>query len=144
MLRRRLVPTEWDDVDRLQREMNRLFENFDRAFAPAAHFPAVNLWLNEEGAVVTAELPGVDVKDLEINVVGETLTISGERKPEVVDKDAVYHRQERGFGKFTRMVELPFGVDANKIQAMLENGILKILLPRAEKDRPRKITVKTN
>jgi HSP20 family protein len=94
--------------------------------------------------VVTAELPGVDVKDLDINVVGETLTISGERKPEVVDKDAVYHRQERGFGKFTRMVELPFGVDANKIQAMLENGILKILLPRAEQDRPRKITVKTN
>jgi HSP20 family protein len=144
MLRRPFFPTDLNEVDRLQREMNRLFENFDRAFAPTAHFPAVNLWLNEEGAVVTAELPGVDVKDLEINVVGQTLTIFGERKPEAVDKDAVYHRQERGFGKFTRMVELPFGVDASKIQAVLENGILKVLLPRAEQDRPRKITVKTN
>ena len=144
MLRRHFVPTQWDDMDRLQREMNRLFENFDRAFAPAAHFPAVNLWLNEEGAVVTAELPGVDVKDLDINVVGETLTISGERKPEAVAKDAVYHRQERSFGKFTRMVELPFGVDANKIQATLDNGILRVLLPRAEQDRPRKITVNSN
>jgi len=144
MLRRRLIPTAWDELDRLQREMNRLFENYDRAFAPAANYPAVNLWLNEDGAVVTAEIPGVDVKDLEINVVGETLTVSGDRKAESVSNDAVYHRQERGFGKFTRMVELPFAVDANKVQATLEKGVLRIYLPRAEQDRPRKITVKTN
>jgi HSP20 family protein len=144
MFGRRFIPAEWNEMDRLQRELNRLFENFDRAFAPAAHFPAVNLWMNEEGAVVTAELPGVDVKDLDISVVGETLTITGERKPEPVVKDPVYHRQERGFGKFTRTVELPFGVDPNKVQATLEKGVLRVLLPRAEQDRPRKISVKTN
>ena len=144
MLRRRFIPSGWDEMDRLQREMNRLFDNFDRAFAPAATFPAVNLWMNEEGAVVTAELPGVDVKDLDISVVGETLTITGERKPEPVGKEPVYHRQERGFGKFTRTVELPFGVDSTKVQATLEKGVLRILLPRSEQDRPRKISVRTN
>lgn len=144
MLRRRLVPSGWDELTRLQREMNRLFDTFDHDFTPSVHFPAVNLWLSEDGAVVTAELPGVDVKDLEISVVGETLSISGERKPEKLSENAVCHRQERGFGKFTRVVDLPFAVDSNKVQATLEKGILGILLPRIEQDRPRKITVKTN
>jgi len=132
----------WEEMNRLQREMNRLFEGVDRGWAPVAGFPAINVWLNEEGAVVTAELPGVDVKDLEINVVGETLTLSGERKAEDLPKDSVVHRQERGIGKFTRTVDLPFSVESNKVQATLEKGILRILLPRAEKDKPRKIAIK--
>jgi len=94
--------------------------------------------------VVTAELPGLDVKDLEITVVCETLTISGERKSESLTEDAVYHRQERGIGKFTRMLDLPFTVDANKVHATLDRGVLCILLPRAEQDKPRKISVKVN
>jgi HSP20 family protein len=142
MLRRRFVPHMWDEMDRLQREMNRVFETFDRTWTPAAGFPAMNVWMNEEGAVVTAELPGVNVKDLEINVVGETLTLSGERKPVELPKGAVYHRQERGQGKFTRTIDLPFNVDSGKVQATLEKGILRILLPRAEQDKPRKILVK--
>jgi len=132
----------WDEMDRLQREMNRVFESFDRTVSPAAGFPAMNVWMNEEGAVVTAELPGVQVSELEINVVGETLTVSGERKLPDLPKDAVYHRQERGQGKFTRTIELPFCVDSGKVQPTLEKGILRILLPRAEQDKPRKITVK--
>ena len=142
MLRRRFVPSMWDEMDRLQREMNRVFESFDRGYAPASGFPAMNVWMNEEGAVVTAELPGVNVNDLEINVVGETLTVSGERKLAELPKDAVYHRQERGMGKFTRTIDLPFAVESGKVQATLEKGILRILLPRAEQDKPRKILVK--
>jgi HSP20 family protein len=133
----------WDEMERLQREINRLCESVDRGWTPAGGFPAVNVWMNDEGAVVTAELPGVEVKDLEIGVVGETLTVSGERKLEDLPKDAVYHRQERGAGKFTRTVDLPFQVDGARVQATLEKGILRILLPRAEQDKPRKITVKT-
>jgi HSP20 family protein len=143
MLHRRFMPSMWDEMDRLQREMNRVFESFDRSVAPSAGFPAMNVWMNEEGAVVTAELPGVDVKDLEINVVGETLTLSGERKPLDLPKEAVVHRQERGMGKFTRTIDLPFNVDSGKVQATLEKGILRILLPRAEQDKPRKIQVRT-
>jgi len=143
MLRRRYIPSMWDEMERLQREMNRLFEGVDRGWTPTSGFPAVNVWMSDEGAVVTAELPGVDVKELEIGVVGETLTITGERKPEDLPKDAVYHRQERGAGKFTRTIDLPFQVDGGKVQATLEKGVLRILLPRAEQDKPRKITVKT-
>ena len=122
--------------------MNQLIDTIDRRPWPAA-FPAMNLWLNDEGAVVTAELPGVDVKDLAINVTGETLTLSGERKIEDLPKDLVYHRQERSMGQFTRTIDLPFTVDSGKVQATLEKGVLRILLPRAEKDKPHKILVKT-
>ena len=142
MLRRRSeIPSMWEEMNRLQREVNRLFEGYDRGWMPTAGFPAINVWLNEEGAVVTAELPGLDVKDLEISVVGTTLTLTGERKPEGLPKDAVVHRQERGVGKFSRTVDLPFSVDSNKVQATLEKGILRILMPRAEQDKPRKISI---
>ena len=144
MLRRRMIPTVWDEMDRLQREMNRLFDSYDRGGLPTAGFPSMNVWMNDEGAVVTAELPGVEVKDLDISVVGEALTLSGERKAEGLPKDSVYQRQERGFGRFTRTIDLPFTVEANKVQASLEKGILRILLPRAEQDKPKKIVVKVN
>lgn len=144
MLRRRmLVPSMWEEMDRLQREVNRLFENYDRPGLPSG-YPALNVWMNEDGAVATAELPGLDVKDIEISVVGQTLTLSGERKPEALPKEAAYHRQERTAGKFTRTLDLPFNVDSAKVQATLEKGILRILLPRAEQDKPRKITIKAN
>jgi HSP20 family protein len=133
----------WAELDSLQREMNRLFDNsfsYRRISAPT--FPAMNIWTNDEGALVTAEIPGVDIKDIEISVVGESLTLSGERKPEAVNENEVVHRQERGFGKFTRTVELPFPVDANKVDAVFDKGVLKINLPRAEEDKPRKIAIK--
>jgi HSP20 family protein len=142
MLRRRTIPNMWDEFERIQREMNQLMDTMDRRPWPA-EFPAMNLWLNDEGAVVTAELPGVVVNDLNINVVGETLTLSGERKLDDLPKGSVYHRQERSIGKFTRTIDLPFTVDAGKVQATLEKGVLHILLPRAEKDKPHKILVKT-
>jgi HSP20 family protein len=142
MLRRRYIPTMWDEMDRLQREMNRLFDHFDRPGLPLAGYPAVNVWMNDESAVITAELPGVDVKDLDISVVGETVTLSGERKGDDLPKEATYHRQERSMGKFTRTIDLPFSVDSGKVQATLEKGVLRVLLPRSEKDKPRKVFVK--
>jgi len=142
MLRRRYIPSMWDEMDRLQREMNRLFDHYDRSLSPVAGYPAVNVWMNDEAAVITAELPGVDVKDLDISVVGETVTLSGERKADDLPKDVTYHRQERGAGKFTRTIDLPFTVDSGKVQATLEKGILRVLLPRSEKDKPRKVLVK--
>jgi HSP20 family protein len=141
MLRRRTIPNVWDEFERIQREMNQLYDSFDRRSWPA-EFPAMNLWLNDEGGVITAELPGVNENELTINVVGGTLTLSGERKLDNLPKDAVYHRQERSMGKFTRTIDLPFTVDAGKVQATLEKGILHILLPRAEKDKPHKIMIK--
>lgn len=133
----------WEEMERLQREINRLFELPSMRSFAAAGFPLMNLWSNDEGAVITAEVPGIDIKDLEISVLGQTLTLRGERKLDEIDNDKVsYHRQERSFGKFVRTIELPFAVDADKVEARLDKGVLVIRLPRAEADRPRKIAVK--
>ncbi len=144
MYRRYSLPTSWREMDRLQREMNRLFEeNNPTRMRRAPSFPAMNVWTSDEGLVVTAEVPGVNPEDMDISVVGETLTLTGVRKPEELKEGARYHRQERGNGNFTRSVQLPFPVDVGKVDAMFRDGVLNISLPRAEEDKPRKITVKS-
>jgi HSP20 family protein len=86
----------------------------------------------------------VDLKDLEISVVGNNLTICGNREAETTAENATYHRKERHCGYFSRGIELPYPVDAEKVEATLESGILKITLPRVEADKPRRISVKTS
>jgi HSP20 family protein len=131
-------------MDRLQREMNRLFDNYGgQRSRVAPGYPAVNAWTNPDGAVVTAELPGVDPESIDINIVGETLTLSGQREPEQLPEGARYHRQERGHGRFVRTVQLPFQVEAERVGAKFEKGVLEITLPRAEADKPKKIKVTT-
>ncbi len=138
-------PTYLNDIERMQRQMGDLLSAFFPNTAPAvaADFPAINVWTGPEGAIVTAELPGMKADDIDISVVGETVTLSGSRKPAEAGDDVTYHRQERGYGQFTRTFELPFSVEADKVDALFENGILQVSLPRAEADKPRKITVKT-
>jgi HSP20 family protein len=124
--------------------MNRVFDGYSPVrtrIAPS--YPALNIWSSEEGLVVNAEVPGIDVEDMEISVVGETLTLSGARKSEDLEEGARYHRQERGYGKFNRSVELPFPVDIDKVEATFKNGVLQISLPRSEADKPKKIVVKS-
>jgi len=142
--RRISSPSHWDEMERLQREMNRLFNDFTPGHSRSAlEFPAVNLWSNEEGAVLTAELPGIDPADIEISVTGNTFTLSGKRSAPQAAENAVYHRQERGYGQFVRSLELPFAIDSAKIEAVYEKGVLQVNLPRAEADKPKKITVKS-
>jgi HSP20 family protein len=131
-------------MERLRREMNRLFTRTPAwsGLSVAPRYPAMNIWTNEDGAVVTAELPGVEPADIDISVRGDTLTVSGCRWPVQLDEDEAYHRQERSCGRFTRAFQLPFQVDPGKVDANLENGVLRISLPRAEADKPKKITVK--
>jgi HSP20 family protein len=134
----------WREIDRMQREMNHLMQSFPSSSGSrvAPSFPAINVWLSEEGAVVTAELPGVKAEDLDISVVGETLTLTGSRQPDELKEGEKYHRRERRFGKFTRTFQLPFTVEANNVDAKFDKGILHIALPRAEAEKPRKISVK--
>lgn len=130
----------WQEMERMRREMNRLFSSTGtRRVAPS--FPAMNVWTNQEGAVVTAELPGLSPEDIDISVVGDTLTIRGSRQAEEVE-NVQYHRRERNYGKFSRTFQLPFQVEAGKVDASFEKGVLYISLPRAEADKPRKIEVK--
>jgi HSP20 family protein len=132
-------------MERMRREMDRLFSGFYAGprLRTAPSFPAMNAWTNQDGAVITAELPGVNPGDIDISVVGETLTLTGERKPEALQDGEKFHRRERGFGKFTRTFQLPFAVEADKVEAVFDKGILHISLPRAEADKPKKIVIKT-
>lgn len=142
---RQSLGNPWREIERMQREMDRLFTGFygSPRFQTAPSFPAMNVWTNQEGAVITAELPGVNPEDIDISVVGETLTLTGSRQPEELKEGEKYHRRERGYGKFTRTFQLPFPVEATKVEAIFEKGVLHISLPRAEADKPKKISVKT-
>jgi HSP20 family protein len=144
MYRRFQRPSIWQEMDQLQREMNRLFNasSKGRVFT-APSYPAINIWTNDEGQLISAEMPGVNPEDIDINVTGDAVSISGERKPEKVIKDAHYHRHERSYGTFSRTVQLPFMVDTNKVEASFKNGVLMISLPRAEADKTKKITIKS-
>jgi len=134
--------TPWDPW----RELNRLQEDLDRAFSGARpgaayEYPAINVWTNEENAVCTAEIPGIDPSDIEVSVVHDTVTIKGTRRPEELREGERFHRRERGYGDFTRTLQMPFKVAQGEVEARVDRGILQIVLPRAEEDRPKRIAV---
>jgi HSP20 family protein len=135
----------WNQVQQLQNEMNHLFNRWSDGGGLrglVAAFPPVNIWEDAESVFVEAELPGMDPKDLEIHITGGNhLTLKGDRKPQNLDKGVV-HRQERGYGAFSRVVALPFHVDADKVDAHFENGVLLVKLGKHEAAKPRKINVK--
>ena len=144
MYRRYRLPSMWRDMDQLQQEMNRLIESSlrSRTLRPLS-FPAINVWTSDDGQVITAELPGVNADNIDIEVSADTLTISGERNPDQFEGDMQPHRRERKFGEFSRTIQLPFIVDTNKVDAVLRDGILEISLTRAEVDKPKKITAQS-
>jgi HSP20 family protein len=108
----------------------------------AGSFPALNIWQDEGTVYAEAELPGMELNDLEIFVTGgNQLTIKGERKEPKLD-NGTWHRQERGFGSFARVVNLPVDVNAERVEARLANGVLTITMPKTEAAKPRKIVVK--
>jgi HSP20 family protein len=131
----------FEEMDRLQTEINRLF-SADRP-AAGAGFPAVNVWSGEEGLAVAAELPGIDPKDLDVALDGDRLTIKGNRPAPEAKEGRVLHLQERGRGEFARTFQLPYAVDADKVEARYEKGILHLTLPRREQDKPKRITIKS-
>jgi len=136
------VVDPFSDLLRLRDNINRVFSGEAYPFQPA--YPAVNIWVNEKGAIVTAELPGLDTDKVDISVLGDTLTISGSRQMETLKENENYHRKERNGGKFSRTMQLPFKISEKKIEAHYEKGILKITLPREEAEKPRKIEIKVN
>jgi HSP20 family protein len=103
--------------------------------------PRLNVWSNNDAALVTVQLPGVDPEALDLALDGNTLTLRGERKPLELGEGESLHRRERRVGSFTRTVELPFEVENDSVSARYEHGVLEVTLPRAESNKPRKITV---
>jgi HSP20 family protein len=143
MDRRFQMPSIWQEMDQLQREMNRLFDTTSKGHLfNSPSYPAINIWANEDAQLISAEMPGVKLDDINIDVTGDALSISGERRPDEMAREASYHRHERNYGSFSRTIQLPFMVDTNKVEAALTNGVLLIKLPRAEADKPKKIEIK--
>lgn len=145
MYRRYRTPWIWQEMNRLQRDMNRLFGHMSTNRERVTQtYPAINIWADENSALITAEIPGVNRDDMELNVTGDTLSIMGERIHDELPEGAKYHRNERSYGKFNRNIQLPYTVDVDKVKASFKNGVLEIVLPRVEAEKPKKITVKAS
>ena len=125
---------------RMQSEMNRLFSGFTTT--TARDFPPINIWLGENSVVVTAELPGVTHDDVTLNLQEDVLTLEVKREPKLSDQNVNWQRRERSYGTFSRAIQLPFRVDADKVQARFNYGILEVELERLEADRPKKIEIR--
>jgi HSP20 family protein len=124
----------------LRREMDSLFDNFFRGFDVepfesrlGAFSPKVDVTENDKEIKVTAELPGMDEKDIDVSLQSDMLTIKGEKKEEKEDKGKDYYRMERSYGSFSRSIPLPVEVETNKVEAKFKKGVLSITLPKTAK-----------
>jgi len=130
----------------LHREMNRLFDDAFSHFGAglpgfARGWPSVEVVETDEGLRVSAELPGLEEKDVELLVDDDVLTIRGEKRAEASDRERGY--SERSYGRFERVVGLPFAVEEDKVEASFHNGVLTVTLPRSAKaqERARRIAI---
>jgi HSP20 family protein len=139
------------EMETLRREMDAIFgglvqeQDEAMAFLPGLgtrRYPRLNLNEDADNYYLAALVPGIEVESLEINLTGMTLTLSGERHAEETE-GALWQRRERGHGKFMRAIELPLEVDTAKISAEYDDGVLRVLLPKAEAARPKRISIKT-
>ncbi len=133
----------------IQREINRVFDNFfrggaqaDENFMTSYWTPAVDIAEQENEYVVKMELPGVNKEDVKISLESNILTIKGEKKQEKEEKNRNVHRLERSYGSFQRSFTLPTTVKSDKIEATFKDGVLSISLPKAEEARPKQIEVR--
>jgi HSP20 family protein len=133
----------------LQREIDRLFDEFTRGLGiPGGTLnnlvPKTDVAETDKSIEITAELPGLERKDVDISLEDNMLVIRGEKKIEKEEKDESkdYHIAERRYGAFYRMIELPKGVDASRIQATMSNGVLKVTIPKPAQSEAKKIEVK--
>jgi HSP20 family protein len=148
--------TRWDNVafdpllefDSLQEEINRLFEDsrpagprgiFERSFSPA-----IDVVENPDSYGILCDLPGVELKDLEISVTGGIVTLKGEKRRKEERARGGGYRGDFSHGKFQRTIQLPLAIDPEKVEAVLKDGVLRIILPKREELKPRQISVKAS
>lgn len=136
----RLLDPAWPFMQ-LRREISQLLDGLEGNGGTArAGVPAVNIWEDGDNFYAEAEIPGVSQENLEVFTIGDGLTLRGKREP-LAGEGMTYHRRERGTGEFERVITLPADVDADKVEACLRNGVLKITLPKAEQAKPHKVKV---
>ena len=143
------VLTRWEpfrEFSTLQDRMNRLFRETqgnsqDESLTSSSFAPAVDVYEDEHDVTLKIEVPGIDEKDIDVRVENNTLTVHGERKIEKEEKEENYRRVERQYGSFTRTFNLPATVDAEKVQADYDKGVLRITLPKKAEAKPKQIKV---
>jgi HSP20 family protein len=127
----------------LHREIDRLFSEFAQGVGPSAKMiPNIDISETDKAIEVSAEMPGLERKDVEISIDEDTLTIRGEKKIEENRKDKNVQLSERSYGVFMRVLQLPPGIDPSSVQATMSNGVLKIVIPKPAKSEPKKIEIK--
>ena len=135
----------WDpirELDSLQGDMNRLFDRFFEGPAGSRRWiPAMDLLETEDHLVLRGDLPGMTEDDVDIEIKDNVLTISGERKSDSEEKGEGYHRVERAFGSFSRSLNLPQGVDPEKIEAKFDNGVLEVRIPKPAEAKPTRVEI---
>jgi HSP20 family protein len=133
-------------LGRLERDFGRFFEGFlsdeDRWTLESKFVPMVNVAENGEGVEVTVELPGMKPEDFAVEIKNGALWISGEKKEEKEEKGKAFHRVERNYGEFRRVISLPATVAEDKVAAEYKAGVLRITIPKTAEARPRKVDVK--
>lgn len=130
-------------IPALQTELERFLRNpaISLGVSGQGAYPPINVFDDGMGAVIIAEVPGLDAGQIDVKRQGRTLTISSERKPAEGESATGHHRRERSFGAFSRSVQLPEDLDLQQASAKYENGLLIIHVPTAEAAKPRQITV---
>jgi len=144
------VITRWDpfrEFSTLQDRMNRLFresygpEGREESLTTTSFAPPVDVYEDEHNVSLKIEVPGIDEKDIDVRIENNVLTVHGERKFEKEEKEENFRRVERQYGSFTRTFTLPTTVDAEKVSAHYDKGILKIALPKKAEAKPKQIKV---
>ena len=136
------------ELRNLRREMDRLWEEFfgprEVATSETSWVPAVDISETKDAVIVKAEVPGMEPKDIDISLSGDILTIKGEKRQQTEEKDENFHRIETRYGAFSRSIRIPVPVDADRIEAKYEKGVLKVTLPKREEVKPKRIEVKVS
>ncbi|QOZ28495.1 Hsp20/alpha crystallin family protein [Bradyrhizobium sp. CCBAU 51753] len=144
---RAVAPREANPFTFLQQEIDRLFDGFGRNFPPfatlAAMMPRMDVSETDKTIEICAELPGLETKDVQLNLADNTLTIRGEKKSEREEQNKDYHLVERSFGAFSRSVALPEGVKAEDVSAEIARGVLKVTVKKPAPKQSRQIDIKT-
>lgn len=137
-----------DPLGELQRQVDRLFDfTHDvsrQLYETWRQFPAFNLYETPNEYILLAPMPGVRPEDLDVTVLGSTLTIKGERRRPGNVPDEAYRRMERWGGKWSRSIQLPETADTDKVSALLDNGVLYLRVPKMPEGQPRQVQVKTS
>jgi HSP20 family protein len=132
------------EISSIQSEVNRLFNTFFDTPVTASErrwIPAMDLVESEDHFVLRADLPGLMQDDVDVELEDRVLTVSGERKAEHEERNEGYHRVERAYGRFSRSLTLPEGVDAEAVEAHFENGVLEVRIPKPEQRKPQRVAI---